>query len=101
VGLLGLPAAVGITLVFGILRKELTIVMLVAALGTSNFGAVLTTGQMAVFTAFTMFYVPCLATLAMTRTLLGGKAVWVTIGFTTLVALAVALLFRAGFAIAG
>lgn len=100
-GLLGLPAAAGITLVFGILRKELTIVMLVAALGTSDFSSVMSTGQMAVFTVFTMFYVPCLATLAMTRTVLGGKSVWVVIGFTTLVALSVALLFRAGFAIAG
>jgi len=100
-GLLGLPVAVGITLVFGILRKELTIVMLVAALGTSNFSSVLSTGQMAVFTAFTMFYVPCLATLAMTRTVLGGRAMWEAVAFTTLVALSVALLVRAGFAIAG
>jgi len=40
-GLLGLPSAVGITLIFGILRKELAIIMLVQALGTTNFSSVM------------------------------------------------------------
>ncbi len=46
--LLGLPPEVGVSLVFGILRKELTIVMLVQALGTTDFASVLTTAQMCV-----------------------------------------------------
>jgi ferrous iron transport protein B len=64
VGWLGLPAVVGITLVFGVLRKELTIVMLAALLGTEAFETALTPIQMITFSIVTMFYVPCVATIA-------------------------------------
>ncbi len=65
---LGLPAAVGVTLIFGVLRKELSMIMLVQALGTTNIHAVLTSTQILTFTVFLTFYIPCLATLAaMTR----------------------------------
>ncbi len=64
VGWLGLPAAVGIILIFGILRKELTIIMLAALLGTEAFDTVLTPVQMMTFAVVTMFYVPCAATIA-------------------------------------
>ena len=62
--LLGLPSAVGLTLVFGVLRKELSLMMLMQALGTTQVASVLTTGQILVFTLFVTFYLPCLATLA-------------------------------------
>jgi ferrous iron transport protein B len=66
--LLGLPVAVGVTLIFGVLRKELSMIMLVQALGTTNIHAVLTSTQILTFTVFLTFYIPCLATLAaMTR----------------------------------
>ncbi|NLH47240.1 MAG: ferrous iron transport protein B [Myxococcales bacterium] len=100
-GLLGLPAAVGITLVFGILRKELTIVMLIQALGTANLALVMTTEQMVVFTAFILFYIPCLATLTMVHSAFRGKGVLASIAFTTGVATLVALLFRLGFTLFG
>ncbi|MEM2920987.1 MAG: ferrous iron transport protein B [Candidatus Bathyarchaeia archaeon] len=61
---LGLPPEVGISLIFGILRKELALVMLTSLLGTSNFGSVLTPLQMIVFTTVMMFYIPCVATIA-------------------------------------
>ena len=61
---LGLPAITGITLIFGVLRKELSLVMLAALLGTSNFAQVLTPVQMLVFTLVAMFYIPCIATIA-------------------------------------
>lgn len=61
---LGLPAIVGIALIFGVLRKELTLIMLAALLGTTNFALFLTPIQMIVFTLVTMFYIPCLATIA-------------------------------------
>ncbi|HID08824.1 TPA: ferrous iron transport protein B, partial [Candidatus Micrarchaeota archaeon] len=61
---MGLPEAVGVPLVFGILRKELSLIMLGQALGTVDFGAVLTGAQMVVFTVFVIFYVPCIATVA-------------------------------------
>jgi ferrous iron transport protein B len=61
---LGLPAIAGITLIFGVLRKELTLIMLATFLGTTNFAQVLTPVQMIVFTLVAMFYIPCLATIA-------------------------------------
>ena len=66
-GWLGLPAVVGITLIFGVLRKELTIIMLAALLGTEAFDTVLTPVQMITFAVVTMFYVPCAATMAALR----------------------------------
>ncbi len=61
---LGLPAITGITLIFGVLRKELSLVMLAALLGTTNFALVLTPVQMVVFTLVAMLYIPCIATIA-------------------------------------
>jgi ferrous iron transport protein B len=61
---LGLPLVIGITFIFGILRKELALIMLAAILGTENFAAVLSPVQMIVFTLVMMFYVPCAATIA-------------------------------------
>jgi len=61
---LGLPAIAGIALMFGVLRKELTLIMLAAFLGTTNFAQVLTPVQMIVFTLVAMFYIPCIATIA-------------------------------------
>jgi ferrous iron transport protein B len=94
-GLLGLPREVGITLIFGILRKELTIIMLVQALGTSNFAAVMTAEQMMVFTAFSLFYIPCLATLGMLRTIIGTRGMLFALFFNTAVGTLMALGFRA------
>jgi ferrous iron transport protein B len=61
---LGLPAITGITLIFGVLRKELTLIMLATLVGTTNFAQVLTPIQMVVFTLVAMFYIPCVATIA-------------------------------------
>jgi ferrous iron transport protein B len=61
---LGLPAVTGIAFIFGILRKELTLVMLAALLGTTSFANVLTPVQMLVFAFVTMLYIPCAATIA-------------------------------------
>jgi len=61
---LGLPSEVGVPLLFGILRKELSLVMLSQALGTVNFNSALTIPQMVTYATFVMFYLPCLATLA-------------------------------------
>jgi len=59
-----LPAVAGITLIFGILRKELALIMLATLLGTTNFALVLSPVQMMVFTLVAMFYIPCTATIA-------------------------------------
>ncbi|MBN1169978.1 ferrous iron transport protein B [Candidatus Micrarchaeota archaeon] len=73
VGWLGLPAIVGLTLVFGVLRKELTIIMLAALLGTAEFDTVLTNVQMITIAVVTMFYVPCMPTIAVLKKEQGWK----------------------------
>jgi ferrous iron transport protein B len=89
------------TLVFGIMRKELTLVMLVQALGTTHVASVLSAGQLVTFTLFVVFYVPCVATVAVIARELGWKdAGWIA-GFTVVVAVAISLLSRLGFAVFG
>lgn len=61
---LGLPAITGILLIFGILRKELILVMLAAYLGTTSFSDVLTAQQMITLAVVSMFYIPCIATIS-------------------------------------
>ena len=53
--LLGLPIAVGTTLIFGIMRKELSLVMLGEALGTTQIQTVLTHTQLLTFTILVLF----------------------------------------------
>jgi ferrous iron transport protein B len=77
---LGLPVIAGITLIFGILRKELTLVMLATLAGTTNFALVLTPIQMIVFALVTMLYIPCIATIAaLVREIGWKKAFYITI----------------------
>ena len=61
---LGLPAITGILLIFGILRKELILVMLAAYLGTTHFSDVLSSQQMITLAVVSMFYIPCVATIS-------------------------------------
>jgi len=77
---LGLPAITGITLIFGMLRKELTLIVLATLLGTTNFAQVLTPVQMIVFTLVAMFYIPCIATIAaLVREFGWKKALFITV----------------------
>lgn len=98
VTVLGLPAAVGMTLIFGILRKELTLVMLVQAMGTTQLNMVLTDGQMLTFTLFVVFYVPCVATIAVMGKELGWRDTSLITAFSLVVAVAVAVAGRVGYA---
>jgi small GTP-binding protein len=92
--LLGLPSEVGVPLIFGILRKELSLVMLGQALGTMNFDKVMTPAQLFTFTVFVMFYVPCVATLIMLRREVGTKGMWWITALTVIVALVAGLAAR-------
>ncbi len=77
---LGLPAITGITLIFGVLRKELALIMLATLLGTTDFAQVMTPVQMIVFTLVAMLYVPCIATIATLVKEFGWKkALFITI----------------------
>ena len=92
--LIGLPSEVGVPLIFGILRKELSLVMLSQALGTSDFGMAMSSEQMIVYATFVMFYLPCLATLSVLRRELGTRAMLTISALTVVVALLAALLAR-------
>ncbi|MBI2956977.1 MAG: ferrous iron transport protein B [Acidobacteria bacterium] len=86
-GALGLPVAVGTTLIFGVLRKELSLLMLMQALGTSDIGSVLSSAQILVFTLFITFYTPCLATLVALATEIGKKLTALAVAFSFALAL--------------
>jgi ferrous iron transport protein B len=64
-GWLGLPVVAAIPLIFGILRKELTIILLSTVLTTVGLSLQsLSAVQMIVFALVVMLYIPCLATIA-------------------------------------
>jgi ferrous iron transport protein B len=70
---LGLPPIAGIPLIFGVLRKELTLVLLADLAGTFDFSSILTPVQMIVFAIVTMIYIPCVATIAALAREFGAK----------------------------
>jgi ferrous iron transport protein B len=92
--LLGLPLVVGTTLIFGILRKELSMLMLIQAIGTSNIATVMSATQIMTFTIFVIFYVPCAATIAVLWKEIGSKRTLFTIAFTTILAIILATITR-------
>lgn len=63
-GVLGLPAVTVVALVFGILRKEMALQMLMVLFGTANLASALTNDQMFVFALVMAIFMPCLAALA-------------------------------------
>jgi ferrous iron transport protein B len=64
-GWLGLPAVTSIPLIFGILRKELALILLEDSLAQQGMLlGDLTNIQMIVFSLVTMIYIPCIATIA-------------------------------------
>ena len=91
---LGLPVEVGVPLIFGVLRKELSLIMLRQALNVTDFSAALSNVQMITFTVFVVFYVPCLATMAALRRELNTRDMFLIAGFTVVIALITALVAR-------
>lgn len=89
-GVLGLPAATGITLFLGIFRKELTLIMLHQALGITDITLALSAGQILVLVVFTTLYIPCVATLTTLWKEGGAKVAAASAALNTAVALAVA-----------
>jgi ferrous iron transport protein B len=88
--ILDLPVSVGTTLIFGILRKELSLIMLTQALGTSQVLTVMSKSQIMVFTVFVTFYIPCLATIAALWREIGKKGALLAILITLSVAVVLA-----------
>ncbi len=92
--LLDLPKEVGTTLIFGILRKELSMLMLFQALETTNVTAVMSSVQIIVFTLFVVFYIPCLATLGVMGKEVGWRRTLLATVITLILATGIALLGR-------
>ena len=96
-GLLGLPAVLGIPLVFGLLRKELSMLMLFQAIGTQDAAAVLSAQQIFVFTLFVVFYVPCLGTIGALIRQVGGKRTLAVILLSLFISVGLGALTRLAF----
>lgn len=92
--ILGLPAEVGVTLIFGVLRKELSMLMLRQALGTDVLSSVMSSGQMFVFTIFVVFYIPCVATIGAIYKQIRAKRTLFIIIFTIVIAIVLGVLTR-------
>ncbi|RPH88993.1 MAG: ferrous iron transporter B, partial [Calditrichaeota bacterium] len=92
--LLDLPEAVGVTLIFGVLRKELSLLMLFQALGTQDVSAVLSKTQILTLTLFVVFYIPCLATLGIMGREIGWKKTAAVALVAFILSLVIALLGR-------
>jgi ferrous iron transport protein B len=74
---LGLPAVLGVPILFGILRKELSLLMIYQALGTFDVGSLLDWVQIMTFLIFLTFYIPCISTFAaMLKTIGRRNALW-------------------------
>jgi len=88
VGWLGLPAYAGTALLFGVVRKEMVIIIPAIVFGTTNFASMFTPVQMMTFAFVAMYYVPCAATFIMLKKEFG----WKTACYITLFEVAFAML---------
>jgi ferrous iron transport protein B len=61
---LGLPAFTGILLIFGILRKEANLALLISFAGGAAVTTIISPLQMVVFSLVIMLYIPCISTIA-------------------------------------
>ncbi len=93
---LGLPHELGVTLVFGFLRKELSLIMMLQALGVDyqNLLTVISREQIIVFTVFISFFIPCLSTFAILWKEIGKKWAFVSAGLSIGVALVLSWVVR-------
>lgn len=65
----------GVPILFGILRKELSLLVIFQALGTFDIGALLNWTQIMTLLLFLTFYIPCISTFAvMLKTIGRGDA---------------------------
>ncbi|MFH1604299.1 MAG: ferrous iron transporter B [Pseudomonadota bacterium] len=86
---LGLPAVLGVPILFGILRKELSLLMIYQALGTFEIDMRLDWVQITTFLLFLTFYIPCISTFAVMLKTIGRKEALVSVSLSVGVALLV------------
>lgn len=78
---LGLPVFASTLLIFGIVRKELIVVLPAIMYGATDLSTVFTPAQMIVLTIIAMFYIPCIATIAALSREFGMKKAFFIIVF--------------------
>ncbi|MDD5175231.1 MAG: ferrous iron transporter B [Sterolibacterium sp.] len=86
---LGLPLALGVPLLFGVLRKELSLLMIYQALGTQEIGTLLDWIQIVTLLLFLTFYIPCVSTFAVMLKTIGRKEALISVALSVGVALLV------------
>jgi ferrous iron transport protein B len=91
---LGLPVVLGVPILFGVLRKELSLLMIYQALGTLEIMPLLNYAQIFTFLVFLTFYVPCLSTFAVMLKTLGRKEAWFSVAVSMISALLMAGVVR-------
>ena len=84
---LGLPVVLGVPLLFGVLRKELSLLMIYQALGTFDVGQYLNSVQLMTFLLFLTFYVPCISTVAVMVKTIGRRDALYSVALSVAVAL--------------
>jgi ferrous iron transport protein B len=92
---LGLPVVLGVPILFGVLRKELSLLMIYQALGTFQVGTLLDWVQITTFLIFLTFYIPCISTFAVMLRTIGRSLALVSISVSVGVALLVSGIVRA------
>jgi ferrous iron transport protein B len=91
---LGLPVVLGVPILFGVLRKELSLLMIYQALGTFEIGAYLDWVQIMTFLIFLTFYVPCVSTFAVMLRTIGRREAFFSIALSVGVALLISGVIR-------
>ena len=91
---LGLPAALGVPILFGVLRKELSLLMIYQALGTLDLMPLMSATQITTFLLFLTFYLPCVATFATLLRILTRREALLTLALSISAALFVAGMSR-------
>jgi ferrous iron transport protein B len=91
---LGLPLVLGVPILFGVLRKELSLLMIYQALGTFEVSQYLDTVQITTFLLFLTFYVPCISTFAVMLKAIGRREALFSVSLSVGVALLVAGIAR-------
>lgn len=86
---LGLPVVLGVPILFGVLRKELSLLMIYQALGSFEVGSLLDPVQILTFLLFLTFYVPCISTFAVLLKTLGRRQALLSVSVSVGVALLV------------
>jgi ferrous iron transport protein B len=91
---MGLPVVLGVPILFGVLRKELSLLMIYQALGTFDVGALLNWVQIVTLLLFLTFYIPCISTFAVMLKTIGRRDALLSITLSVGVALVVSGVVR-------